>query len=166
MKRGDTWHVKVSIPKDIQYAFGGHRAFKRSLKTSDKHIANALSAPLVVQFKSEIKKARANPIAFQRDTLDISQDVDSYDIALLDEMLTSKGIKDSDDAPASVVDTYKIATGQIMPFDLPLEDYAKSRRVELKTAAKDRHAITKFATRVSAIQRVDKRAVREFVTAC
>ncbi len=72
MKRGDTWHVKVSIPEDIQYAFGGHRAFKRSLKTSDKHIANALSAPLVVQFKSEIKKARANPTAFRRDIRSVS----------------------------------------------------------------------------------------------
>lgn len=163
MKRGDTWHVKVSIPKDVQYAFGGHRAFKRSLKTSDKHIANALSAPLVVKFKAEIKKARANPTAFRRDTLELSQDVDSYDLALLDEMFASKGIKDPDDAPASVVDAYKLATGQIMPFDGPLEDYAKSRRVELKTAAKDRHAITKFATRVPAIQRVDKRVVREFV---
>ncbi|MCX8225283.1 MAG: hypothetical protein OTI35_04355, partial [Sulfitobacter sp.] len=68
MKRGDTWYVKVSIPKDVQYAFGGNRAFKRSLKTSDKYIANALSAPLVVQFKAEIKKVRANPTAFRRDT--------------------------------------------------------------------------------------------------
>ncbi|MEO9574570.1 MAG: DUF6538 domain-containing protein [Tateyamaria sp.] len=50
IRRGSTWHVKVAIPKDIQYAFGGNRAFKISLKTSDKLQAKALSAPLVIKF--------------------------------------------------------------------------------------------------------------------
>ena len=38
-----------------------------------------------------------------------------------------------------------------------------SRKVEPKTEAKNRHAVTKFASRVSVVEEVDRQAVRDFV---
>jgi Domain of unknown function (DUF6538) len=55
------WSVKVAIPKGIQPAFGGKRAFKQTLKTADKATAIFRSAPLIAQFKDAIEKARGNP---------------------------------------------------------------------------------------------------------
>ncbi len=63
-----------------------------------------------------------------------------------------------------VVSAYKIAVGQRTLFAAPLGEYIASRRVEPKTEAKDRHAITKFASRVSSVEDVDRQAVRDFVT--
>jgi hypothetical protein len=60
LQRGQKWHVKVAIPADVQHIFG-KRAFKQTLKTSDKTIAIARSGPLIAQFKQAIEEARGNP---------------------------------------------------------------------------------------------------------
>ncbi len=60
LQRGQKWHVKVAIPADVQHVFG-KRAFKQTLKTSDKTVAITRSGPLISQFKDAIEEARGNP---------------------------------------------------------------------------------------------------------
>ena len=62
IQQGQAWSVKVPIPADVQQVFG-KKAFKKSLKTSDKAVAIARSGPIIVHFKSEIEDARGNPTA-------------------------------------------------------------------------------------------------------
>ena len=62
IRQGQAWSVKVPIPADLQQVFG-KKAFKKSLKTSNKSIAIARSGPIIVHFKSEIEDARGNPTA-------------------------------------------------------------------------------------------------------
>ena len=181
IKQGQKYSVKVPIPADVQHVFG-KKAFKKSLKTSDAVIADARKGPFVVEFKRMIEEARGNPTAHLDDYLQetaqilrnaktdasVHQDTTAgLEFDLQDRLLASHKVRDleelPEDARANLLKTYMITTGQLTPFDAPLEDYARSRRVEAKTAAKDRHAITKFAARVTAIQDVDKKAVREFV---
>jgi hypothetical protein len=57
IKQGNAWSVKVSIPKDVRHVFG-KVAFKQALKTSDKIVANARAAPLVIKFQKQIVEAK------------------------------------------------------------------------------------------------------------
>lgn len=181
IRQGQAWSVKVPIPADLQQVFG-KKAFKKSLKTSNKSIAIARSGPIIVHFKSEIEDARGNPTAHLDNYLEktaerlqeakINPHVSEDDVAgledeLKDRLLAAQNVSHLEELPASVasklIETYKITVGQLTPFDAPLDRYAKYRKVEVKTAAKDKHVIAKFAKKVSSIQAVDKKAVREFI---
>jgi integrase len=59
-KQYNTYSAVLKIPKELR-AYFGKRAFKQSLKTSDKAIANAQAGPLVLKWKAEIETARGNP---------------------------------------------------------------------------------------------------------
>lgn len=60
IRSGQTWSVKIAIPSDVQHIFG-KKQFKQSLRTADKTVAIARSAPLIAEFKDAIAKARGNP---------------------------------------------------------------------------------------------------------
>lgn len=179
--QGRTWHVKVAIPADVQGVFG-KRAFKQTLKTSDKTVAITRSGPLIAQFKRDIEDARGNPIQSLDEYLKETQaflrkakanrDTDPDAIAaiedeLRDRLLAANGVRDLSELPEqarpSAIKTFKVATGRQTLFAAPLEEYVASRRVEPKTEAKDRHAIAKFASRVSTVEEVDRQSVRDFV---
>ena len=181
IRQGQAWSVKVPIPADVQHIFE-KKAFKKTLKTSDKAVAIARSGPIIVQFKSEIEHARGNPTAHPDDYLkqtaailkDAKRDPDTpedviagLEDVLSDRLLAAQGATHLEELPdgeaANLLNAYKITTEQLTPFDAPLADYSKYRKVEVKTAAKDKHVIAKFSKKVASIQAVDKRAVREFV---
>ena len=61
IKRGNTWHVKVAIPKDVQHIFD-KRAFKQTLKTSHRAVVIARFAPLISEFQDAIDEARGKGI--------------------------------------------------------------------------------------------------------
>jgi hypothetical protein len=181
IRQGQAWSVKVPIPADVQHIFE-KKAFKKTLKTSDKAVAIARSGSIIVQFKSEIEHARGNPTAHLDDYLkqtaeilkDANHDPNANEDAiagledeLRDRLLAAQGTTYLEEVPDSeapnLLNTYKITTEQLTPFDAPLTDYSKYRKVEVKTAAKDKHVIAKFAKKVASVQEVDKRTVREFV---
>jgi hypothetical protein len=56
-KQYNTYSAVLKIPKDLRQHFG-KRAFKQSLKTSDKAVANAQAGPIVLKWKAEIEAAR------------------------------------------------------------------------------------------------------------
>lgn len=180
IKQGNKWSVKVAIPEDVQGIFG-KRAFKKSLETSDKSVAIARSGPLISRFKDEIEEARGNPKqhldayllsaqeflrearkdpGFNEDSVQALQD------EIIDKLVRVNGKKHPEELSeveeAQVIRAYKITDGQITPFVQPLDDYAASRKVEPKTIAKERHAVTEFASVVPMIQEVDGKAVRRF----
>ena len=181
LQRGQKWHVKVAIPADVQHIFG-KRAFKQTLKTSDKTIAIARSGPLIAQFKQAIEEARGNPTQHLDEYLTHTQTVlrkakadpvtdqnaiDAIEDEALERLVKAHGVQHAEqlpaDAEAGVIKAYKIATGQQTKLAGPLEEYIASRKVEPKTEAKDRHTVAKFASRVSIVEEVDRQAVRDFV---
>ena len=175
IRQGNAWSVKVPIPVDVQPIFD-KKAFKKSLKTSDKSIAIARSGPLIVQFKGYIEKARCSPTQHLEDILRSSRvdpNADPNAIAglegeLLDQLLASQGVQHREQltpkAEAATVRTYKLATGQLTPFDASLDKFVDSRNVEPKTVARDRQVVGKFASRVPTMNEVNRRTVRDFVT--
>lgn len=181
IKQGNTWSVKIAIPADLHHIFG-KRAFKQALKTTSKSVAIARSGPLIAQFKDAIEEARGNPTqhlddylahtqvhlrAARRDPKTDPAALEGIEEELLSRLLQANRVQHIEQLPkkakAGVVEAYKVATGQETKFNAPLDDYVASRKVEPKTAAKDRHAVEKFADKVSTIQKVDRQAVRDFV---
>lgn len=175
------WYAKVSIPSDVQHIFG-KRAFKKSLRTANKIDAIARSGPIIAGFKDAISEARGNPTQHLDDYLKHTQDhlraarksgradmaaIEGIEEEALDTLLKAYRVQQAEDLPAQAFEevrqAYKVTTGQQTLFDGPLEEYAKSRRVEPKTEAKDRHAVAKFAKQVATVQEVDKSAVKDFV---
>lgn len=182
IKQGQKWSVKVTIPADVKHIFGKH-AFKQTLKTSDKTVAIARSGPIIAEFKAAIEEARGNPTQHLEDYLAYTESylrkarknpdikpaaIDGIEEQALDRLLAAHGVQQPEQLPkktqADIVQSYKVVTGQRTLFDGPLDDYVKSRKVEAKTEAKDRHAITKFASRASTVEEVDRQAVRDFVS--
>jgi integrase len=178
IKQGNAWSVKVSIPVDVQHIFG-KKAFKQSLKTTNKTLAITRSGPLIAQFKAAIEEARGNPTKHldvhtqlhlrQRrkyPTADHNA-VDGIEDEVLDRLLHAHGVQYAEQLPASaeagVVKAYKVATGGLTKFTEPLNEYTASRKVEAKTEAKDRHAVTKFASRVPVVEEVNRQSVRDYV---
>lgn len=180
--RGRTWHVKVAIPADVQHVFDKRKAFKQTLKTSDKAVAITRSGPLIARFKDAIEQARGNPTVHLDDYLahtqvhlraarkDTSADpaaIEGIQEVALSKLLQANGVQQpeqlSEKAAAEVVTAYKVVSGQLTRFDGPLEEFVASRRVEPKTEAKDRHAVAKFASRVKTVEKVNRQAVRDFV---
>ena len=116
IRQGQAWSVKVPIPADLQQVFG-KKAFKKSLKTSNKSIAIARSGPIIVHFKSEIEDARGNPTAhldnYLEKTAEILQEakinphVSEDDVAgledeLKDRLLAAQNVSHLEELPASV----------------------------------------------------------------
>jgi integrase len=182
IKQGQKWSVKVTIPADVKHIFG-KQAFKQTLKTSDKTVAIARSGPLIAQFKHSIEEARGNPTQHLDDYLAYTQSqlrdarkdpnvqpaaIDGIEEEALGRLLAAHGVQHTEQLPkkaeAEVVRSYKVVTGQQTLFDGPLGEYVRSRKVEPKTEAKDRHAVSKFASRVSTVEEVDRQAVRDFVS--
>jgi len=55
-KRGQTWWVKVAVPRTLRDTLG--RDFRRSLHTDDLAAAQAIRQPVVDEFHREIELAR------------------------------------------------------------------------------------------------------------
>ena len=122
IKQGNAWSVKVSIPKDVRHVFG-KVAFKQALKTSDKIVANARAAPLVLKFQKQIVEAKENPNLSINETLteakkrlqelrskintasespsqaqelvDLKETQDAIESVVSDAILAAKGVVDS-----------------------------------------------------------------------
>ena len=154
------WHVKVAIPADVQHVFG-KRAFKEALKTSNKSDAITKSLPIVAGYKDAIAEARGNPTQHLNDYLRHTKEflssalksgqADQDAIACIEQEVLAALVKSycvtnaedlSAEASEEVRKAFKITTGQRTLFEGPLEDYARSRRVEPKTETIDRHAIS------------------------
>ena len=181
LQRGKTWHVKVAIPADVQPVFN-KRAFKKSLKTSDKAVAIARSGPLIIQYKQMIEEARGNPTQHLDEYLEATQSlirktkrdpnadpaaIEGLQDEVLSRIVTSHGVQRPEQLTshqeAEVIRTYKLADGQLTRFGKHLEDHIARRKVEAKTAEKDRHAVTKFASRYAMVEDVDRQAVKDFI---
>lgn len=182
IKQGQQWSVKVAIPADLVHIFG-KKAFTRTLKTSNKSVAITRSGQFIAQFKDAIEEARGNPTQHLNDYLAYTQSylrdarknpdiepaaIDGIEEEVLGRLLAAHGVQHPEQLPkkaeAEVVKSYKVVTGQQTLFDGQLEEYVRSRKVELKTEAKDRHAVSKFALKVSTVEEVDRQAVRDFVS--
>ena len=174
--------MKVTIPADVVHIFG-KKAFKQTLKTSDKTVAIARSGHLIAHFKQIIEEARGNPTQHLDDYLAFTQSylrdarkdpdikpaaIDAIEDEVLGRLLAAHGVQHPEQLPmkakAELVKSYKVVSGQRTLFDGPLGEYVSSRKVEPKTEAKDRHAVSKFASRVSTVEEVNRQAVRDFVS--
>lgn len=58
VRKGNTWHVRLAIPEDVQHAFGFRKVLTRSLGTSNKGQAELLKAKYLLEWKALIKQAR------------------------------------------------------------------------------------------------------------
>jgi len=64
-QQGGTWHVRMSIPADVQKAFGGKKILSKSLETRLRSEAMNRRMPYLIQWKGEIAAARAQAKALK-----------------------------------------------------------------------------------------------------
>ena len=138
IRQGQAWSVKVPIPADVQHIFE-KKAFKKTLKTSDKAVAIARSGPIIIQFKSEIENARGNPTAHLDDYLreiaeilmDAKRDPDTPKDAiagledeLRDRLLAAQGATYLEEVP----DSEAASAIKHHPVNHRLDDHALGKR--------------------------------------
>lgn len=59
-RQGGVYHVRMAIPKDVQFAFGNRRILSKSLGTSDRNEALVLRLPYLAEWKAQILAARVS----------------------------------------------------------------------------------------------------------
>jgi integrase len=64
-QQGGTWHVRLSIPADVQKAFGGRKILSKSLETGLRSEAMNRRLPHLTQWKAQIAAARAQAKALK-----------------------------------------------------------------------------------------------------
>jgi integrase len=101
-RRGETWFVRVQIPKHLWKAAGGKREYVRTLKTRDLSEANRLKHSYVAAFKQQI-------IALERGTPEQPDDLYEKALAWRETMLRHKNevlYKERDGTPYYSTDEF------------------------------------------------------------
>lgn len=70
--RQHTYHVRLAIPEDVRFFFGGRKLLSKSLKTGLEREAKDRARGILLQWKAEIEAARAGKASELEDTLDLA----------------------------------------------------------------------------------------------
>src|SRR5690348_8524879 len=141
---GGTYRVRIGIPKDVRWAFGGKSFFIQSLGTADLNEANRLKGVYVTRFRTEInlakrpgdpslKDVRMLRRQWERGSDDEAADAFAEAVARADQLEAIDGVDVGDRF-------FKMATGQLSPLDEFLDEWIADRQFTGKTAAQHRQA--------------------------
>jgi hypothetical protein len=184
-RRRRVWYALHSIPPRLRKALGKVR-FVASLETEDRATAERRAAVLKAQWLSEMAKARtgtgdhiARDAEFWRKVL---EDTPEEQKDLVKEMLgqeaeervlkvaARQGIIDTKDPRfeelpevAEAEHFIKAATGQLLPFDAHLDEWAASLLEEAKTTHMKRKAVQEFTEEFRYVQDVTRKGVQKWV---
>ncbi|WP_434657503.1 tyrosine-type recombinase/integrase [Chromobacterium violaceum] len=67
-RRGNTWFATLHVPEDVRHIIGKSKFFK-TLKTTDKRIAETRAAPIIASWKAQIQAARGVSDPFLEEAL-------------------------------------------------------------------------------------------------
>ncbi|WP_374496610.1 tyrosine-type recombinase/integrase [Vogesella indigofera] len=67
-RRGNTWFATLHVPEDVRHIIGKSKFFK-TLKTTDKRIAETRAAPIIASWKAQIQAARGASDPFLEEAL-------------------------------------------------------------------------------------------------
>ena len=166
--RGNTWYVRVAIPKDVRHKLGHKREFIQSLRTPDRKIALIKSKPLVAECKDAIHMARGNPSAIQKTALMMRTEAENYENKNPDT-----GMTDADYAAESIAEGlegieqaefYDYYTGRKgTPFNHFATDFVEATYTNQKTAGDAHRALANFAAHCSTLEGVSARSVMKWI---
>ena len=177
----------VQVPKDVRHLLG-KTAFKKSLKTSDKRIAQAKAVPFVDGWKKLIEAARQGlheaaesqismivadiremQSLLEKDPEDVHAQA-GLDVAhthLQNLLIKSKGANSFEKLEGAeqeqVINNFKISTGQEHLFLQFLEEHLEYLVVTHRTKESKKQQITRYAKMFPKLQDATRKNVREFM---
>src|SRR5690242_373636 len=116
---GGTYRVRIGIPKDLRWAFGGKSFFIQPLGTADLNEANRLKGACVTRFRTEINLAKRpgdpnlRDVRMLRRQWERGSDDEAAD-ALAEAVARADQLEATDGADAGDR-FFKMATGQLSP---------------------------------------------------
>ena len=177
----------VQVPKDVRHLLG-KTAFKKSLKTSDKRIAQAKAVEIVDGWKKLIEAARQGQheaaesqismiVADIREMQSLLEKdpedehaqagLDAAHTQLQDLLIRAKGANNFEELASSeqkqVIDSFKIGTGQEHLFLQFLEEHLESLIVTHRTKESKKQQITRYAQLFPKLGDATRKNVREFM---
>ena len=191
IKRGDSFSVKVQIPKNFRGPLG-LSAFVTPLQTKDKAVAIVRSGPIIAKHLQTIEKAKgAAPATYSSSTIDvmagIRAEIESLGTnisderfnklneimcilegTLADELLSTKGAVDSselgDVANDEIKTTIGLATGALTKILQHLEHFLATQALEDITETRYRQMVSRFAERCPIANEVDRKSSSAYVS--
>ena len=190
MQKG-VYYAQLRVPKDAQQVLG-KTAFRQTLKTRDKLVAQQQAIPLIQQWKAEIQTARlpaaerlkAQFPAYRSDIRELELQIARPSLpqakhkelielkALIEgliqeDILASHGVVDSQklstDQLIESQETYMFATGKTMPFLEHLDAYLGDSQVEEKTKQLKRTQIVNYAADAPLVSDATHQTIREYI---
>lgn len=177
----------VQVPKDVRHLLG-KTAFKKSLKTSDKRIAQAKAVPFVDGWKKLIEAARQGlheaaesqismivadiremQSLLEKDPEDLHAQagLDAAETHLQDLLIRSKDANSFEKLESAeqkqVINSFKISTGQEHLFLQFLEGHLEYLVVTHRTKESKKQQITRYAKMFPKLQDATRKNVREFM---
>ena len=143
--RHRTYFAYLDVPIDVRKRMG-RRVFRQTLQTDSRSVAKRRAAPLVVQWKAEIERAREEPnhndARFWRDALRRAKTeeqrqsiLEQIDYAAWD--IGAVNVENIGEAPSSDPEArrfYAEAIGALLPTTEHLDEWIGSLQVKDKTA--------------------------------
>lgn len=170
-RRGNTWYATLHIPSDVRHIIGKSKFFK-SLKTTDKRVADTRAAPIVATWKAKIEGARGISDPFLEEALRLRSIVE---IASTDtepglfserdlELETAQEIAEQiskDDADRKLF--LDIATGKQHLLNTFFDEWAAHLTQAPKTIDQMKKDVKLMVDHFKTVERIDKAAVIEWV---
>ena len=128
-----TYLARLQIPKDVQETFG-KVAFTKSLKTSDKRLAERLSQPLVAQWQTMIDQARAKEVTAQSLMLEALREEYENATDQQREFIEMETLRLAEESKIEPRD-FAVVTGKARPIAPMIDSYLKAKKAEELTVA-------------------------------
>jgi phosphoenolpyruvate-protein kinase (PTS system EI component) len=175
--QGSTWHVRLTVPKDLRDKYGNKGELWQSTGTGNKKLADIVGAEIVADWKREFYAARnginvqdwakswakevrkASPVEVEEG---IPSDRDAVEFILIDELeeLIEKRQLTEPEAKAA----YEVATGKRVVLRDYKDDYLKQyRNHNIKTQAAYRAAVERFVTHFHDCKQVTNKSLKQWV---
>ncbi len=123
-----TYLARLQIPKDVQETFG-KVAFTKSLKTSDKRLAERLAQPLVAQWQTMIDQARSKEVTAQSLMLEALREEYENATDQQKEFIEMEALRLAEESKIKPRD-FAVVTGKARPIAPMIDSYLKAKEAE------------------------------------
>jgi len=167
-RRRQLWYAVLFIPADVREAFSGKRKLIKSLGTPDKREAEILAAPIITDWKIQIRKARGESNPLQREAamwqreLKKAEALDQLDVV---EGLIEDRTRELEDkqGPAVADSFWGLSTGSKTALDERLQQWEAQITLAPKTKDQMVKDVRLLTSRFLTTQEVTKKAVKAWM---
>lgn len=166
--RNNTWFATLHVPQDVRETIGKSKLI-RTLKTTDKRLAQERALPILAEWKAMIRNARGGTDSFTSDALQWRESVrnakDDHHRETAEMLVVDKAeALEKTKGYSAAKEFADIALGVRNPIEPLIAPWEKSLLgLAAKTQSLYVPTVKKMAAKFKTLEAIDKKAVRAWI---